>query len=249
MIKFFRKIRQKLLSENKFSKYLLYAIGEIILVVIGILIALQINNLNEESKKRKEEISILQNLSLDIDNDLLQHQANIDETLTYSKRLNSLYQSILNKENDSIDKIFPYLFGATNVPFFKVKTSTIDESLSSGKFTYIQNDSLRDNISSYYKWVKTSHRDNDVKTYAIRELRPMLFDAAGVSKKALLRYGIKSNFPEFDANAFINDKRIGKIIIIYNSHSFIQIQGWKNYMRRASILQNKIKKELKLLKN
>lgn len=46
MIKFFRHIRQRLLSENKFSKYLLYAIGEILLVVIGILIALQINALN-----------------------------------------------------------------------------------------------------------------------------------------------------------------------------------------------------------
>jgi len=50
MIKFFRKIRQGLLSQNKFSKYLLYAIGEIILVVMGILIALQINNWNEERK-------------------------------------------------------------------------------------------------------------------------------------------------------------------------------------------------------
>ena len=50
MIKFFRKIRQRLLTENKFSKYLLYAIGEIILVVIGILIALQINNWNEGRK-------------------------------------------------------------------------------------------------------------------------------------------------------------------------------------------------------
>jgi hypothetical protein len=48
MVKFFRKIRQKLLSENKFSKYFIYAIGEIVLVVIGILIALQINNWNEE---------------------------------------------------------------------------------------------------------------------------------------------------------------------------------------------------------
>jgi len=48
MIKFFRKIRQQLLTENKFSKYLLYAIGEIVLVVIGILIALQINNWNIE---------------------------------------------------------------------------------------------------------------------------------------------------------------------------------------------------------
>lgn len=50
MITFFRKIRQKMLTENKFSKYLLYAIGEIFLVVIGILLALQVNNWNEARK-------------------------------------------------------------------------------------------------------------------------------------------------------------------------------------------------------
>ena len=55
MIKFFRKIRQKLLAENKISKYLIYAFGEIILVVIGILIALQINNWNEG---RKDQIRL-----------------------------------------------------------------------------------------------------------------------------------------------------------------------------------------------
>jgi hypothetical protein len=71
MIKFFRKIRQKMLTENKFSKYLLYAIGEIILVVIGILIALQINNLNEEKKENK---ALKQNLLIikgNIKNDLV----------------------------------------------------------------------------------------------------------------------------------------------------------------------------------
>ncbi|MFT6995454.1 MAG: hypothetical protein ACJA1P_002199 [Maribacter sp.] len=47
MIKFFRHIRKQLLSENKFSKYMLYAIGEIALVMIGILLALQVNNWNE----------------------------------------------------------------------------------------------------------------------------------------------------------------------------------------------------------
>ena len=55
MIKFFRHIRQQLLSENKFSKYLIYAIGEIVLVVIGILIALQIGDINEEEKSKNME--------------------------------------------------------------------------------------------------------------------------------------------------------------------------------------------------
>ncbi len=65
MIKFFRKIRQQLLTENKFSKYLLYAIGEIMLVVIGILIALQINNWKEEQKEKKLSKDIIQNLYTD----------------------------------------------------------------------------------------------------------------------------------------------------------------------------------------
>ncbi|MFT6027296.1 MAG: hypothetical protein ACI8P5_001556, partial [Bacteroidia bacterium] len=52
MIKFFRKVRQQMLTENQFSKYLLYAVGEIVLVVIGIMIALSINNASEVDKLR-----------------------------------------------------------------------------------------------------------------------------------------------------------------------------------------------------
>ena len=71
MIKFFRHIRQKLLAENKFSRYSLYAIGEIVLIVVGILIALQINNWNE-SRKQEETLDsiyriIRQDLLTDID--------------------------------------------------------------------------------------------------------------------------------------------------------------------------------------
>ena len=67
MLRFFRQIRQRLLpiaigTDNKFSKYLLYAVGEIVLVVIGILIALQINNWQEWKKERRVEQEILQNL-------------------------------------------------------------------------------------------------------------------------------------------------------------------------------------------
>ena len=67
MIKFFRKIRQKLLTENKFSKYLIYAIGEIVLVVVGILIALQINNQNESRKEKELEIELINLLISDLE--------------------------------------------------------------------------------------------------------------------------------------------------------------------------------------
>lgn len=78
MLKFFRKIRQNLLSEGKTTKYFKYAIGEIVLVVIGILIALQINNWNEENKERLVEKQRYQNIL----NDLVSDEAHIDQMIT-----------------------------------------------------------------------------------------------------------------------------------------------------------------------
>ena len=75
MIKFFRKLRQKLLAENKFSKYLLYAIGEIILVVIGILIALQINNANTYRKETHTLHGYLRSIKNNVESDKQQIKA------------------------------------------------------------------------------------------------------------------------------------------------------------------------------
>ena len=69
MIKFFRKIRQKLAYENNVTKYLRYAIGEILLVVIGILIALQINNWNEQRKQNIAEKEFIQGIKNDLKQD------------------------------------------------------------------------------------------------------------------------------------------------------------------------------------
>ena len=69
MIKFFRKIRQNLINEGKTTRYFKYAIGEIVLVVIGILIALQINNWNEARKATTQEITLLKNIQQDIELD------------------------------------------------------------------------------------------------------------------------------------------------------------------------------------
>jgi hypothetical protein len=87
MIKFFRKIREKMLVKNKFSKYLLYAIGEIILVVIGILIALSINNWNENRKNTIEEKAILESLYENLNLAKTQSESLIAEEDTLKERL------------------------------------------------------------------------------------------------------------------------------------------------------------------
>jgi hypothetical protein len=93
MIKFFRKIRQKMLTENKFSKYLLYAIGEIVLVVIGILIALQINNWNEHRKTNLKEQSLYKKIIVDLE----QEEKILTEALTIYKEYSNSYDHIYNE--------------------------------------------------------------------------------------------------------------------------------------------------------
>jgi hypothetical protein len=93
MIKFFRKIRQNLLMENKTGKYFKYAIGEIVLVVIGILIALSINNWNEERKINLKEKSLFKNIVVD----LAQEEKILNEALTNYKYKSDSYEHIYNE--------------------------------------------------------------------------------------------------------------------------------------------------------
>ena len=107
MIKFFRKIRQNLLSEGKTGKYLKYALGEIILVVIGILIALQINNWNELRKDEIKEQVILKQLQEDYRVNLLQLEQKIDireKMITSALRLLRAFDNPVEIVRDSVIK-------------------------------------------------------------------------------------------------------------------------------------------------
>ena len=89
MLRFFRQIRQRLLSDNKTSKYLLYAVGEILLVVIGILIALQIDNWNNDRIEATKEQTILKNLRVDFKNNISNVRA------TYNSSLEAYQASVM----------------------------------------------------------------------------------------------------------------------------------------------------------
>lgn len=109
MIKFFRKIRQQLLKENRAGKYLLYAIGEIVLVVIGILIALQINNWNEDRKTHLRDIEFLNNLKVELSvdisafNDRKSHYQRINDNIKNTIKLfDSGAQSLTDDEQQEI---------------------------------------------------------------------------------------------------------------------------------------------------
>lgn len=94
MIKFFRKIRQKLLTENRFSKYAIYAVGEIVLVVIGILIALNINNNNERKKQEKKIVEALTEIHKELSYDIEES----DGLIEYYQRTDSIINVVLTRD-------------------------------------------------------------------------------------------------------------------------------------------------------
>ena len=133
MIKFFRHIRKKLLSENKFSKYLLYAIGEIILVVIGILIALQLNNWNQARKDSITEKAYYNRFLEDVllDEALVADQ--IEETKLRLKSANKLVHELQSSDSNMI-QIAQALSGSVSRGNFVLKPTqtTYEDVKSSG---------------------------------------------------------------------------------------------------------------------
>lgn len=150
MITFFRKIRQRLLSENKFSKYLLYAIGEIILVVIGILIALSINNWNVEYQNNKQEREILTLLLKEYNNNLNQINQKIDIRDDILRSCFTLLNYGKDYENLNIsDSIDIHLLRITLRPTFDPELSVTDELINTGKLYLLDNKELRNDVSGF----------------------------------------------------------------------------------------------------
>lgn len=108
MIKFFRKIRQKLLSENKLSKYLLYAIGEIILVVIGILIAVSINDANNAAQNDRKIKAILAQIQEDILVDIKDSKRIFKSYISRNVAAHKIYEDKISV-NSSIRELQPYV--------------------------------------------------------------------------------------------------------------------------------------------
>ncbi|MFZ1791349.1 MAG: DUF6090 family protein [Saprospiraceae bacterium] len=162
MIKLFKNIRQNLILENKTSKYLKYAIGEIILVVIGILIALQINNWNEGRKENIHQKSVLSNLLQDLKSDSVSYSQNLKELKDVDFLQEQLYKIGVNNdstiviENPSIIRFLPNYNPITkeNDPFLATK---------------ITNDDIRKEILIYFRNMKNmddiySELDEVIKT-------------------------------------------------------------------------------------
>ncbi|WP_036382572.1 DUF6090 family protein [Muricauda sp. MAR_2010_75] len=154
MLKLFRKVRKQLIAEKKFSNYLLYAIGEIFLVVIGILIALAIDNANDNRIKREKEQVYLKGLKEEFETSKIK----LEELIGYNKDSYEAAITIVDlmdkqepPSEEKLSELFVTAF-AYDI-FFNPNNSLLNEMINSGSLKDISNDTLRIQLTNWISFI------------------------------------------------------------------------------------------------
>jgi hypothetical protein len=243
MIKFFRKIRQNMIKENRASKYILYAIGEIVLVVIGILIALSINNWNEENKDRVLEKQMMANLNTEFQNNL----DKIQKSVSQYKQTEDAIRFLMSKMKASSEELNQYnidslLAVAVDVFDYRPTQNTLTEILSSGNLKLISNDSIKFNL---LQWSAELNEINEAWLTLDDFNQNMVFpyltenvSMKNIDKYSLMKWEDKSKFNVDYAETF-ND-------IIFENN--LDNLGWAvvNYQMVLTRLEKVIKNIIRL---
>lgn len=134
MLHFFRKIRRGLIENKKIKTYLTYAVGEIILVVLGILIAISLNNLKDAAKLKEDQLNLYRDMSTELKEDLRDIQENADHNSRYMARYRLGSQIILTDKNrERKDELAKIAFELTQFSDFKNDRPIYDRLFSSNE--------------------------------------------------------------------------------------------------------------------
>jgi hypothetical protein len=148
MLHFFRSIRQGLINEGKTSKYCRYAFGEIVLIVVGILIALQIQNWNEARKERVKEIKILVSLDDDFKLNLENLEAAIHEYAAMEESTLTAMRYI-GESAEALQGLDPLTLIRTTYALTEIVDGTLNSVLSTDKLELLKDDSLKRLLTAY----------------------------------------------------------------------------------------------------
>jgi hypothetical protein len=250
MIKIFRKIRQNLLNQGKTTKYFKYAIGEIVLVVIGILIALQVNNWNNNKQLEEVQIKYLNEIGNNLKSDLKDVRFNIKFNET---RLNSGKVVLENLKNDAvyIDTLDVY-YGSLLFTTRSVVNYSAYETLKSKGLEIITNDNLRKSITKLYSFyyknvIDFEIQDDHALQYQVvipTVLKRIEFRKnEGKNAIAGQQLGRPINF-----NALKNDIEFKNAIILNEDIRMYMIENYRELEENILECEKLISKELESLK-
>ena len=242
MIKFFRNIRQSMIKENRVSKYILYAIGEIILVVIGILIALQINNWNENRKVQNAQNLLLIDLydNLRADSIVLDNSRQLILIILESqKQLRAV----------RIGKLQPDDVKSPQSIRKSIRNYSITRANHPDAAAQVFKDSLQDQIREYYRLLAFS--DNAYKQYddiVKKTIRPYLAENFALNPNFLFE-----NQKDFDGANLLNldnfysaieKEYFGQILFEANLKAVELLEQFTNVLKANEVLRKNVKNEI-----
>lgn len=250
MITLLRKIRQRLIRENRITSYSLYALGEIALVVIGILIALQINNWNENRKAKLTEQKYLLGLKEEF-------QANLGELDRFIKDNKGLMQGAINfleftgpeAQQISIKQLGILTRDVLmNSVEYEPSPGVLDDLISSGNLSKLGSDQLRTQISLWQAWLKrVKKQEETINEYKIR-IKDRIIEG-GNPRKIFVANGIKKFTPgnfKNNSQAFLRDVRLENALsYFYVSSGSLDIYYYKNLKEINLQILESINQEIK----
>lgn len=232
------------MEKNKTGKYLKYAIGEIILVVIGILIAIWINGSYNDYKEKKAERIILNNILVDIESDYKQLK---DIESFYNKNLANIKKAksaFFKNQNDSLAIYIKQRYAGAMVKDINPRTTTYDEIINSGKLYNLSNENLTDTFIDYYEMLENN-------TYQVRQNRTEyrnLHFGPQMNEYWLLYLDIKENsenVPEL-IKSFVDNKNSLAYKTLKQTTGYGEelIEGALSFLKRIEQANRNLKSEL-----
>lgn len=249
MLHFFRKIRQKLLAEGKLKSYTLYAIGEILLIVVGILIAVQIGNWNQSRLNKIEETRILQS----IQDELAIAIADRENSETVVRQMIASLDAVERAfSGEPISDNFEFLSHVTKAAQFgwgqpNVKRTTYDELMSSGKFGRITSSALRESIARFYIRVEATEIRGNLRVSEFGplsyELVPREDENMSFAAERSVKKGMSDEAYEQITQSVLNSELDRYIIATRNRYQLI-LFSWSYIKDQATELRDEIGREL-----
>ena len=246
MIKFFRQIRRAMVKENQAWNYLFYAIGEIVLVVVGILIALQINIANENRKNRNIEKTYLENIKSDLEQNLISLQLFASERVSSIQATDSIMTYFNTKK--TLDLVaFNRHCVVVMVWMPTVKhDNTYQELLNSGNLSVISNKEIKEYLQNIQKkFEKVAFIESEMQQDFEQYLYDPFFNTADLQTSLLSFEGEDVVLDSSQAITLLNNQAFknGFILSSFNSQSLLE--EYDDIIESIYVLKDLIDNDLK----
>ncbi len=247
-MKIFRKIRRTLIASGKTKSYIIYAFGEILLIVIGILIAWKINSINEIRKNRIVEVKIYQSLNEELNTNLILLDSSI---VRYARNVQTIQNTIKSIRSQPQEITEELKEGIINVKFqsTKLQSASINSVSSTNKFEFIKSDLLRDLIASYPNELNNfENQDAKIGNIIINRLQPVIESHVSLIDILLNRESKYNKNTSFSGTSdyvkLLNNRAYQNVLVDRLIQTENQLIIGNNLRDKTQIIAYKLNKEL-----